>query len=99
MHVDALTSVASFGSRTSVLFPNKAATLWPGPDKFYKGGSQEETLFLRPELFLLPSPGDRTRSVPTSRAMESGAGHCSPSGLGFLYQRFSSTVRDEASQF
>jgi hypothetical protein len=26
------------------------------PDKFYKGGSQEKTLLLWPEFFLLPSP-------------------------------------------
>jgi hypothetical protein len=34
--------------------------------KFYKGGSQEKTLLLRPEFFLLPSPRERAR-VLTSR--------------------------------
>ena len=37
-----------------------------GPVKFYKGGSQEKTLLLRPEFFLLPSPRERAR-VLTSR--------------------------------
>jgi hypothetical protein len=66
------------------------------PGKFYKGGSQEETLLLRPEFFFLPSPRHRARSVLSCRAIDSGAGRF---GLGFLSQRFSSTVRDEASQF
>jgi hypothetical protein len=44
---------------------------------------------------LLRSPLDRARSVLTDRAMCSVA--CS--GLGFLYQRFSSLLRDEACQF
>jgi len=50
----------------------------PGPDKFYKGGSQEKTLLLRPEFFLLPSPRDRGRAVLTYRAMCSVAGQCAP---------------------
>src|ERR1700687_4052355 len=50
----------------------------PSPDKFYKGGSQEETLLLRPEFFLLPNPHDRARSVLNCRAMDSGAGHGGP---------------------
>jgi hypothetical protein len=49
-----------------------------GPDKFYKGGSQEKTHLPRPEFFLLPSPRDQARSVLSGRAMDSGAGHCSP---------------------
>ena len=48
------------------------------PDKFYKGGSQEKTLLLRPEFFLLPSPPDRARSALSGRAMDSGAGYCGP---------------------
>src|SRR5712691_13552451 len=50
----------------------------PRAEKFYKGGSQEETLLLRPEFFLLPSPPDRARSALSGRAMDSGAGHCGP---------------------
>ena len=42
----------------------------PSPEKFYKGGSQEKTLLLRPEFFLLPSPRERAR-VLTSRTMVS----------------------------
>ena len=48
---------------------------------------------------MLPSPLDRARSVLTCRAMCSVAGAMRPSGLGFLYQRFSSLLRDEACQF
>src|SRR5580704_4047125 len=48
------------------------------PDKFYKGRSQEKTLLLRPEFFLLLSPSDRARSVRTYRAMCSVAGHSGP---------------------
>src|ERR1700730_10612599 len=48
------------------------------PEKFYKGGSQEETLLLRPEFFLLPSPLDRARFVLTYRAMGAGAEHYCP---------------------
>jgi hypothetical protein len=40
----------------------------PSPEKFYKGGSQEKTLLLPPEFFLLPSPRDRARSVLTYHA-------------------------------
>ena len=63
--------------------------------KFYKGRSQEKTHLHRLEFFLLRSPLDRARSVLTDRAMCSVA--CG--GLGFLYQRFSSLLRDEACQF
>ena len=48
------------------------------PGKFYKGRSQEKTLLLRPEFFLLPSPPDRARSVLTDRTMCSVAGHSYP---------------------
>ncbi len=57
---------------------NSDRHLEPSPEKFYKGGSQEETLLLRPEFFLLPSPPDRARSALSGRAMDSGAGHCGP---------------------
>src|SRR5271156_4983733 len=50
----------------------------PNPGKFYKGRSQEKTLLLRLEFFLLLSPYDRARSVLTYRAMCSVAGHCAP---------------------
>ena len=69
----------------------------PSPDKFYKGGSQEKTLRLRPEFFLFPSPGDRARSVLTCRAMDSVCRVRWPSDLGFLYQRFSSLVATKLS--
>src|SRR5271155_2545520 len=46
--------------------------------KFYKGRSQEKTLLLRLEFFLLLSPYDRARSVLTYRAMCWVAGHCAP---------------------
>src|SRR6266853_5315457 len=49
-----------------------------GPDKFYKGRSQEKTHLLRLEFFLLRSPLDRARSVLTYRAMCSVAGQCHP---------------------
>jgi hypothetical protein len=49
-----------------------------GPEKFYKGGSQEKTHIPRPEFFLLPSPHGRARSVLNCRAMDSGAGHGDP---------------------
>jgi hypothetical protein len=45
------------------------------PDQFYKGRSQEKTLLLRLEFFLLRSPLDRARVVLTYRAMCSVAGH------------------------
>jgi pullulanase/glycogen debranching enzyme len=48
------------------------------PDWFYKGRSQEKTLLLRPEFFLLLSPLDRASSVLTYRAMCSVAGPCAP---------------------
>ena len=48
---------------------------------------------------MLPSPVCRARHVLSCRAKNSVAGRCRPGGWGFLYQRFSSTVRDEASQF
>src|SRR5579864_8596525 len=62
-----------------------------GPDKFYKGGSQEKTLLRRPEFFLLPSPYDRAR-VLICRAIDSVCSAQWPSDLGFFYQRFSSPV-------
>ena len=49
-----------------------------GPDKFYKGRSQEKTHLLRLDFFLLLSPLDRARSVLTFRAMCSVAGHSGP---------------------
>src|SRR6266446_4354918 len=49
-----------------------------GPDKFYKGRSQEKTHLLRLEFFLLRSPLDRGRSVLTYRAMCSVARPCDP---------------------
>jgi hypothetical protein len=49
-----------------------------GPEKFYKGRSQEKTLLPRPEFFLLRSPLDRAGSVRTCRAMCSVVGHCYP---------------------
>ena len=61
------------------------------PVKFYKGGSQEKTLLLRPEFFLLPSPRDGAR-VLTCRAMVSVCRAQGPSDLGFFYQRFSSPI-------
>ena len=91
-------SGASFGHskylRSRPLHPNVIT-----PEKFYKGESQEKTHIQRPEFFLLPSPRDRARSVLSCRAMISGCERCSTDGLGFLYQRFSSAVRDEAGQF
>jgi hypothetical protein len=42
-----------------------------------------------PQVFLLRSPFERTRSVLTCRARGSVAGMLWPSVLGFLYQRFS----------
>ena len=63
----------------------------PGPGKFYKGGSQEKTLLLRPEFFLLPSPRERAR-VLTNRTMVSACRTQCPSDLGFFYQRFSSPI-------
>src|SRR5215469_10754862 len=68
-------------------------------EKFYKRGSQEKTRSHRREFFFLPSPVNRARGVLSCRAMVSDAGRCGPGGLGFFYQRFSSAVRDEASQF
>jgi hypothetical protein len=65
--------------------------MFPGPDKFYKGGSQEKTLLLRPEFFLLPSPRERAR-VLTCRTMVSVCRAQWPSDLGFFYQRFSSPI-------
>ena len=59
-----------------------------GPDKFYKGGSQEKTHLLRPEVFLLPSPLDRARSVLNFRAMDSGAGHNDPAVWVFSISGF-----------
>jgi hypothetical protein len=75
----------------------------PVPEKFYKGGSQEKTLLLRPEFFLLPSPLDRARSVLNFRAMDSGAGDCGPAVWIFStsgFHRFFATkpVRSETSK-
>src|SRR5271170_5573583 len=68
---------------------------WQSPRscKFYKGRSQEKTHLLRLKFSLLLSPLDRARSVLLFRALRSVA------GLGFLYQRFSSLLGDEACQF
>jgi hypothetical protein len=66
------------------------------PGKFYKKGSQEKTLPHRLEFFLLRSPLDRASSVLTYRAMCSVAGNAIRTS-GFLYQWFSSLVRNEAS--
>src|SRR6202030_4309422 len=40
-----------------------------GPEKFYKGRSQEKTHLVQLEFFLLRSPPDRAKSVLTDRAM------------------------------
>ena len=71
----------------------------PSPEKFYKGGSQEKTLLLWPEFFLLPSPLDRARSVLNCRAMDSGAGHGGPAVWIFSTSGFHRVVRDEAYSF
>ena len=47
---------------------------------------------------MLRSPLDQAKSVLTYRATCSVAGQCNR-GLGFLYQRFSSLLGDEACQF
>ena len=62
-----------------------------GPVKFYKGGSQEKTLLLPPEFFLLPSPRERAR-VLSCRCMVSVCRAQCPRDLGFFYQRFSSPI-------
>ena len=69
------------------------------PDKFYKGRSQEKTLLDRLGFFLLRSPLDRARSVPTFRAMCSVSRDCAPVVWVFSTSGFSSLVRDEACQF
>jgi hypothetical protein len=74
------------GHRETAIRPTR-----PSPVKFYKGGSQEKTLLLRPEFFLLPSPRDGAR-VLTCRAMVSVCRAQGPSDLGFFYQRFSSPI-------
>src|ERR1700683_860642 len=63
-----------------------------GPDKFYKGRSQEKTPLLQLKLFLLLSPIDGASSVLTGRTMCSVAGHfgpaiggSSPSGFHCLF--------------
>jgi len=66
---------------------------------FYKGRSQEKTLLLRLKFFLLLSPLDRARFVLLFRAHALGCGAMQSRGLGFLYQRFSSLLGDEACQF
>jgi hypothetical protein len=71
-------------------------------EKFYKGRSQEKAHLPRLEFFLLPSPLDRARSVLTSRAMDSGAGHCDPAVWIFPnrdFHRFFATkpVRSETN--
>jgi hypothetical protein len=73
------------------------------PDKFYKGRSQEKTLLLRLEFFLLLSPYDRARAVLTYRAMCSVAGHYGPALWVFStsgFHRFLTTkpVRSETSK-
>jgi hypothetical protein len=72
-------------------------------DKFYKGGSQEKTLLLRPEFFLLPSPLDRAGSVLTARTRCSVAGQYRPAVGVFStsgFHRFLATkpVRSETHQ-
>jgi hypothetical protein len=49
-----------------------------GPEKFYKGRSQEKKRPLRLEFFLLHSPTDQARSVLIFRAMCSVAGRVRP---------------------
>ena len=68
------------------------------PDKFYKG-SQEKTLHLWPEFFLPSSPSRLSRIVLGFRSVISGRYEQSCSDCGFLYQRFSSLLCDEASPF
>src|SRR2546427_6758275 len=67
----------------------------PTPEKFYKGGSQEETQSHRREFFLLPNPRDRARSVLSCPATGSGAGRGSPGCLGFFFQRVPLAVFDD----
>jgi hypothetical protein len=68
-----------------------------GPDKFYKGGSQEKTPVRRPGFFLLPSPRDRARLVLTCRAIDSVCGLLCRSRWVFFYQRFSLPVATKPS--
>jgi hypothetical protein len=60
---------------------------------------KKKTQLQRLEFFLLRSPLDGARSVLTYRTRCSVAGQCDPVDWGFLYQRFSSLVRNEACQF
>jgi hypothetical protein len=71
--------------------PSKRTEQPSSPDKFYKGGSQEETHLRQPEFFLLPSPPDPAR-VLICRALDSVCRARWPSDLGFFYQRFSSPI-------
>src|SRR5215831_1115802 len=62
----------------------------------YKRRSQEKKLRPRPEVFLLRSPTDRTRSVLTYRSRCSVVGHDGPMGWVFSSSGFHRLVRDEA---
>jgi len=74
------------------------SSMTPMPVKFYRGESQEKTLLLQPEFFLLPSHRERAR-VLTCRSMLSVCRAQWPNDLGFFYQRFSLPVCNEGDQF
>ena len=64
-----------------------------------KGEVKNKHIPLRLELFLLRSPLDRARSRSALPRQVLGRGAMRPRGLGFLYQRCSSLLGDDACQF
>ena|SRR6266481_2467694 len=74
---------------------------WQSPRscKFYKKESQEKTHLHRPDFFLIRSPFDGAGSVPELPRQAFGCWTLLSSDLGFLYQRFSLLLRNEACQF